>query len=159
MRDDVKDDITDESFSMRTGGGRDVTLTLPDGRRTTFSYTMVQGSCSELQGSCYNAVWVAEPGITASLTTLSPSSGTDEGDNTLLTVMGLAPYWHSDGMVPAVENHDFAGFILKLEDGTQYRLDRENLGLHDIETEPGSYITVHAYGKLYVSSITLPDGS
>ena len=33
-------DLFDETFSMRLGGGRNVTLTLPDGRRTTFVFSL-----------------------------------------------------------------------------------------------------------------------
>jgi hypothetical protein len=43
QRQEVLDFITDEPFSLRTGGGRNVTLTLPDGRRTTFAFRLVPG--------------------------------------------------------------------------------------------------------------------
>jgi hypothetical protein len=46
-------------FNERTGGGRDVTLTLPNGQRTTF-YFYVDGTGQ--------AKWKSAPGVTATLT-------------------------------------------------------------------------------------------
>jgi RHS repeat-associated protein len=161
------DPFSHETFSMRIGGGRDVTLTLPDGRRTTFTYTMVPFNFGDYQ--CWNAVWKAEPGVTATLTTLNASTTqvinhervTDLGDNTMMSLPTsvLDPYWQSDGMGTPVENHDFSGFLLTLQDGTQYRIEREDLGYHDVEDEPGHFISVQAYGAPRLTSITLPDGS
>ncbi len=41
-------------FSLRTGGGRDVTLTLPDGRRTTFYFTLVSSVFGDGSGWAYS---------------------------------------------------------------------------------------------------------
>ncbi|PWU19986.1 MAG: hypothetical protein C5B50_05060 [Verrucomicrobia bacterium] len=49
--------------------GRDVTLTLPDGRRTTFTFSYQQGGLSE-----YQAQWSAAPGVTATLYPLDNAS-------------------------------------------------------------------------------------
>ncbi len=50
--------------SIRTGGGRDVTLTLPNGRRTTFVYSPVARPLFDV------AQWVAPPDVHATLTSL-----------------------------------------------------------------------------------------
>jgi len=62
------DDEEDENglpkvVSFRTGGNRDVTLTLPDGRRTTFAFTPKFRS----QDCQADATWVAPPGVTETL--------------------------------------------------------------------------------------------
>ena len=47
-------DENGDPFNLRTGGGRDVTLTLPDGRRTTFTYSLQPAGNFRL-----SAVWTA----------------------------------------------------------------------------------------------------
>ena len=48
-------DLFEDKFSLRTGGGRDVTVDLPDsGRRVTFTYSLVPGGLFKLR-----AIWTA----------------------------------------------------------------------------------------------------
>src|SRR6266700_1174202 len=56
-------------FSLRTGGSRDVTLTLPDGRRTTFTYSLVPSQCNsgDEVDFCATPMWTAPPGVNAQL--------------------------------------------------------------------------------------------
>ena len=59
------DDPLGEQFSMRVGGGRNVTLTLPGGRRTTFVFSLQPGQ-SDTPGQpcfCYWAKWRPAPGV------------------------------------------------------------------------------------------------
>src|SRR5262249_10994121 len=57
------------TINMRLGGPRDVTLTLPDGRRTTFYYAPEQGQCNDGDPAnfCLLAKWQAPYGINATL--------------------------------------------------------------------------------------------
>src|SRR5437667_5069950 len=48
-------------FSLRTGGGRNVALTLPSGQRTTFVFKPVNHS------DYFSAEWQSAPGVTATL--------------------------------------------------------------------------------------------
>jgi hypothetical protein len=55
-------------FSLRVGGERNVTLTLPDGRRTTFYYYPQPTSCDSSEFNfCASPRWVAGPGVFATL--------------------------------------------------------------------------------------------
>jgi RHS repeat-associated protein len=120
-------------FSERTGGGRDVTLTLPNGQRTTFTFYF-----GGQQNYGFPAQWQAAPGVTAQLTA--------QGNNVLTAVNELGggnPYWEADSDVP-MDNFDFPGFILTTLDGTQYIINRQDLHEHGVAD--GDY-TVHAYGK------------
>ena len=64
-------------FSVRTGGGRDVTLTLPDGLRATFLFTPAF-RVIDLVTRAY-AEWKSPPGVTAVLTMipLNPSGANE----------------------------------------------------------------------------------
>ncbi len=142
-------DLDGKSFSLRTGGGRDVTLTLPDGRRVTFAFTLAVG------GSGYTAVWKAPAGVHA---TLTPTV------NNQLTVLPclfqpcFPPYWEAAGPMTSWENYDFPGFILTTQDGTQYVINRENLGRHFFDSGYDNHFSVDAWGKPVLSKIILPSG-
>ena len=59
-------------FSLRVGGERNVTLTLPDGRRTTFYYYLQAASCDTSEFKfCAQPRWAAGPGVFASLKTVN----------------------------------------------------------------------------------------
>ena len=145
-RQDVAD-LDDETFSQRSGGSWDVTLTLPNGQRTTFYFNLSPG----LYGA-YTAQWLPAPGITATLN-LPPGV-----PNTLETLVGSVVnnqslfYWDASPGTP-MDNYDFPGFILTTQDGTQYTVSRQNLGEHFID-DGGEGYYVHAYGDCYLSKIT-----
>jgi RHS repeat-associated protein len=143
---EIRQNVTDDegaTVSVRTGGGRDVTLTLPNGERTTFYFTLRNGI-----GYQY-AEWIAPPGVYA---TLEPI-----GDNRL-SVIGVVSWQAGDYHTP-YDNFDFQGFILTTTtDGTTYRLDAKPLDEHWFgagDFSDGVY--VKAYGKLKLTSITRPD--
>ncbi|MBQ6471378.1 MAG: RHS repeat protein, partial [Victivallales bacterium] len=142
------EDVDGELFSMRTGGGRDITLTLPDGRRTTFRYALQQGGGFSF---CYYARWQAPAGVNA---TLAPSCS-----NKLMTLPGLEAYWEATGPATPWEYFDFPAFILTTADGSRYVLGRENLGSHELLEggEEGAFIP--AYGPLQLSRIEQPSGN
>lgn len=138
-------DLFGERFSLRTGGGRDITLTMPDsGQRVTFKYSLNPGGLFRLR-----AAWTPPPGVNASLV---PTVSANQ-----IALWGLR-YWEAAPMETGLEGFDFPAFILTLGDGTQYRVEREYLGSHFIASDSaiGSY--VDAYGKPYLRRITKPDG-
>ena len=134
-------DLDGESFSLRTGGGRDVTLTLPDGRRVTFAFRLAFLA----SGNGCNAYWDPPPGVHA---TLVPTV------NNRLTILPclsqpcFPPYWEAAGPQTSWENYDFPSFILTTQDGTQYVITRENLGEHFfLSGYDNDYYIQAAYGK------------
>lgn len=147
-------DVFGDALSIRQGGSRDVCVTLPDGRRTTFVYELVPGGGTSF---CYYAQWRAPDAVAA---TLAPTVS-----NKLMTLPGLAPYWEAAGMATPWENYDFPGFVLSCQDGSKYLLEREFLG--DAELLVGgtdgldggvSYAHVAAYGPARLREITTRDG-
>jgi RHS repeat-associated protein len=160
--DDSSADGADVVFSLRTGGGRNVSLTLPDGRRTTFQFGYASES-ADLNGVA--GVWTAPPGIYASLTTLQPNTNSQIGDNSLVFLSGLAPYWNGGGPSEPMDAHDFPGFVLTTQDGTAYTLMRDPPGTtastYNFEDAAGQfgaagldyYITPHS-GQPKVVQIT-----
>ncbi|OGV70697.1 MAG: hypothetical protein A3K18_24040 [Lentisphaerae bacterium RIFOXYA12_64_32] len=129
-------DVDGEAFSMRTGGGRDLTLDLPDGRRTTFTFGLERATYG------YRAKWTPAPGVYA---TLVPTCS-----DYLTTLPFLAPYWDAAGMDTPWENFDFPGFILTMKDGTRYEIGREDIGGHFLDD--GAF--VQAWGRPVLKSIT-----
>jgi YD repeat-containing protein len=117
-------------FSLRTGGGRDVTLTLPDGRRTTFYFTLVSSVFGDGSGWAYDAKWIAPPGVTATLTTENPTTPAGGyGDNTLFVPWtSLKPFWRAAGGFPPMDAYDFPTLVLSNRDGTKYVITREAQG-------------------------------
>jgi YD repeat-containing protein len=125
---DGADDPYDNSalnFSLRTSGGRNVTLTLPDGRRTTFLFNLVNTADSEDLPGCLDAHWTAAPGVHATLSTPNPTTSDGPGDNTLICLPGLPPVWSAGYASTPMEAYDFPTLILTLQDGTKFRIDRD----------------------------------
>jgi RHS repeat-associated protein/uncharacterized delta-60 repeat protein len=137
------------TFSMRVGGGRNVTLTLPDGHRTTFTFSLVPTPPEDGTPSfSYTAKWTAPPGVHATLGTM---------DYNLLQYIprqtAIPPYWEAAGPGTPIESFDFRGFILTNSDGTEYWITRENLGNHDLDPNGSIVQYVQAWGKPRVSTI------
>ena len=146
--DQTRQNVTDgdgQQFSECIDGGQDVTLTLPNGQRTTFYYYLDPNSLVTAQ-----PMWRPAPGVTATLTA--------QGSATFYDFSGLdasyLPFWSSgdDENVPD-NNMDFLGYILKTQDGTVYYINRQDLGLHFINNGADDGIYVHAYGSAYLSEI------
>jgi RHS repeat-associated protein len=113
---DTEGDGLPNVVSMRTGGSWDVTLTLPDGRRTTFAFGYDPGLI-------YHAKWTAPAGVTAKLEAIN-----EEDTEIDLGVSGLSvPVWKgsdlSTGYAP-FESQDFPGWVLTTADGTKYKITR-----------------------------------
>jgi len=147
-------DMDEEDFSLRNGGGWDVTLTLPNGQVTTFAFNLVAG----VNGT-YAAEWDAAPGVTAKLGLLPGAN------NHLETLIGSVVgnpalfYWDAAGPSTPMNVYDFPGFVLTNLDGTRYILMRDNLGEHFIDdgTVEGTY--VQAYGDLHLTQIVDRNGN
>jgi RHS repeat-associated protein len=135
--------------SVRTGGGWDVTLTLPDGRRTTFAF-----GYDGVWPTLY-AKWTAPPDVHATLEMIGDKEIVFGGD-------GLAtPIWadsdFATGKAP-FDNHDIQGWLLTTQDGTVYHIER---GLADdfvYTEEPGVYVNARAYGPPKLTSIVQKSG-
>jgi RHS repeat-associated protein len=126
-------------FNLRTGGGRDVTLTLPDGRRTTFYFTLVPSTFHDDSGWAYDAKWIAPPGVTYTLTTPNPTTLLGFGDNTLLVPLPpMKPFWKmARGLTPPpMDAYDFPTLVLSNRDGTRYEITRDT---------PGSTLPTYIY--------------
>lgn len=148
----------DESvwFSRRSGGGLDVSLTLPNGRRVTFPFrldpSLIDQSLNHL------AVWDSPLGVAAQLfpereervVTLPALPGSDP----------LPPYW-SRNFQTSMEKYDISGFRLSMPDGTIYHIGREPdpVVYHFYEDGvSGADIYVEPYGKPQVTQVDLPTG-
>ena len=101
--------------NIRTGGGWDVTLTLPDGRRTTFAFipTLSPSACKAY------AQWTAPPDVHA---TLKPLGAFED----VINMRGplSQAYWQRRQHFAHLHNHDIPGWVLETQDGTQYKIDR-----------------------------------
>lgn len=147
QRTESEDLMDGTPFSLRTGGGWDVTLDMPDtGRRVTFTFSLAGGNLFRSSG-----VWTAPPGVNASLVSTCSSTLIDLGN-------GLPPYWQAAGIDTDWQAFDFPGFVLTTANGAAYLISRQDEGEHYYsgDTAYGSY--VHAYSTLYLSRITLPSG-
>jgi len=148
-------DVSGARFSVRSGGSRDVTVTLADGRRVTFAFALEEGGAWSF---CYYAVWRGPAGVSA---TLTPTV-----DERLMAMPGLEPYWAAAGPQTPWENYDFPGFILTDQDGVQYELTREHLGEADVLGDgrdglglsAGEYASIAVYGDLRLTGMRFPNG-
>ena len=148
-------DADGEPFSERTGGSWDVTLTLPNGQITTFYFNLSPvGGDGTLQ-----AQWLPAPGVTASLEA-QPNGYTYTMETIFDSIAGNSglDYWDGTEQGMPIAAFDFRGFILKTQDGTQYYINREDLGEHFMERGEDGY-TVHAWGNLYLSQIVEPSNT
>ncbi len=145
QRAETQELFDETTFSLRTGGGRDVTLDLPDtGQRVTFTYSLANAGWFKAR-----ATWTPPAGVKATLEPL--------GSGIMIQLFNLPPFWQDGGLEVDRENFDFPGFILTLRDGTQYLINREDLGDHWLAGEgTGSY--AHCYGKAYLTRITTAGG-
>src|SRR5262249_30604185 len=126
------DDPFGEQFSLRVGGGRNVTLTLPNGRRTTFLFALEPGQSDtpDQPCFCYRAKWIPVSGTYASLAPID--------NNTLQFIpwqTEIQPYWTAAGPETPLENFDFRGFVLTNGDGTEYHITRDDGGEYDLEPQ------------------------
>ena len=143
---------------------RNVTLTLPNGRRTTFMFYLKYHGFNSNNATLpyYTAEYASMPGVAATLRTLDREVCQIDLIRKDITWMGVTG--HSNQLVandPAM--YDFSGFVLTTEDGTQYIFERQRIsdyegglysyGRHDVT----SYWT-KIYGKPCLSRIVLSTG-
>jgi len=140
--------------SIRTGGGWDVTLTLPNGKQAIFAFSMAPGFYSG------TATWTPPAWVHATLTPLDPSSAT-------INFLTSPPYWEDpnnpnvEGVNAPIENQDFPGWILTTQpDGTQYYITRgsPNGVTYADPNNPGSYIYARVYGPPMLTQIVQRSG-
>jgi RHS repeat-associated protein len=156
-RQDTVELDSSERFSLRVGGGRDVTLTLPDGRRTTFQFYF--GAATTCTGDpqdpswCYPALWQAPPGVNYTLTTLSHG-----GQIMTNYYNSLTGYWNNE-QGTGFENYDFAGYALIAQDGTRYIIPRVDEDEHFFDSGYDDNYFAHTYGAASLTRIIEPDGN
>lgn len=102
------------SVMARAGGGRDVTVTLPDGRRTTFYFTLLPGGPFGKQ-----AAWQAEPGVRYSLGVVGDST-----EGAIITLPGIPPYWYHGTVEEGFDDYDLPGYVLSSDEGAQYYITK-----------------------------------
>jgi RHS repeat-associated protein len=135
------------TVSIRTGGGWDVTLTLPDGRRTTFAFTPQ----TDLLNDKAYAQWTPPPYVHATLTSLDAYPD--------IFLVPQPAVWQAGGDDSTFDNHDISGWVLQTLDDTRYYITRGpvNNVLWD-STGAGNYINVQTYGPPVLRSIVQHSG-
>jgi RHS repeat-associated protein len=135
---------------IRTGGGLDVTLTLPDGRRTTFAFNP---RLDPSNGKAY-AQWTGPTDVQAVLTNF----------NSAETELDYFPslHWASGDLsygLPAFGCQDVPAWVLQTQDGTQYYITRgaPNNVIYDTSGN-GSFVNVRAYGPPALTKIVQRTG-
>lgn len=145
----ANDIISDEEFSLRVGGWRDVTLTLPGGRRATFAFSWEPTQCGSGQwGSyCLEPKFISPPGM--------------PGVN--LRVMGdhifnaLTGRWQKDAQM-SPEWYEFPGYILTLEDGTEFHIQRDKVDDFFVDGGTVGDLSATPYGPPYLAKIVQRSG-
>ena len=136
-------------INLRIGGNRNITLTLPNGRRTTFTFGIRQGPL------WLYAEYRAARGVQETLTPigenrLNASIGSLAGEELL--------FWQAGGFQMPFEYFDFPGFVLETTDGTKYFLTREDQDPQGLGTFLDDGTFVHPYGPPKLTGILYRDG-
>jgi RHS repeat-associated protein len=140
-------------FSMRTGGSRDLTLTLPNGTRTTFYYYETLGGLGYAEPHYY-----APPEAHAKL---EPRDANGNPIPTHLDLIGGYYVWTvPGGSSTYYDNFDFPAYLLTLNDGTKYFIKRGYQGtFKSIGTHTYEYFINQVYNdQAGVAWIKLPSG-
>jgi len=144
--------------SIRFGGDfdRDVTLTLPDGRRVTFISTLSE-PYSISGGQAWDVLYLSPEGGDDTLTTLK--------NDRVIWGMGLGYFWDDSGadyrpwasyITVDLSLHDISEWILKTADGTQYYIKRTSETKMIGDSDTG--YEFQCCGKPYLHSIETPSG-
>ena len=154
QRDVWIDPETEDPFEVRVGGRRDLTVTLPGGARTTFRHQLTPGPTDGgIPCFCYEANWVAPPGVSATLTAM--------GNRELRFIpfqQEMPPFWTDAGPGTPWENYDFRGWNLTNTDGSVMEIGRPWVGSVPLETASVLPRSVEVYGAPTLRSIKLPSG-
>ncbi len=153
-------DGTQWMVRMSSNYGRDVILTMPDGQRVTFQFTLNKVSCEYGSVSCYEAKYISSPGINATLEALD-----DNGDLAIMSLSARSSLlWAGQengqgGINLDAAYYDFAKFRLTTEDGTQYEFERDDYGRYgDFRDEFDNTCYARPRGKPYLSKIITTSG-
>jgi RHS repeat-associated protein len=135
---------------------RNVTLTLPDGTRATFIYSLKYHPANYSGGEMnyWTAEYISPLGVSATLKT----------DPYPQKVNALG-FWNNilgtTGAAANGDNYDFPGFVLTTEDGTKYRFEREQYE-YDMYLAPSDYggypFWAQPYGEPKLTEIATPSG-
>ena len=146
IRDDTARDITtDRRFSLRVGGPRDVTITLPTGQRVTFLHNWGPGDCSF--GLCVGPEFIGPPGMNVTLEAI--------GNHRYAPFVGR---WVNDAN-SAFEWYEYPGYVLTMQDGTRYIIERKKIGEFQVFSGTAGDFSATPYGPPYLSRIEQPDGN
>ncbi|MGN0877911.1 MAG: RHS repeat-associated core domain-containing protein, partial [Oligosphaeraceae bacterium] len=139
--------IDGERVSLRCGGARDVTLTLPDGKRVTFAFELRPAGN---WGYSYAAVWTPPASCRWTLKAL--------GNSQVTALPGLDPYWQATNPGTPLDMYDFPGYLLTGPDGSEYTFERERLGDYDATQEDGGSVSLTCYGIPRLTQVAFADG-
>jgi RHS repeat-associated protein len=103
-------------FKLRNGGGRDVTLTLPDGRRTTFTFVIGSHTSPE-DPFTHKVFYNGQPGVHY---TLTPNGS---GSVILMRDPELN-HWSTGTLDEGLDNFEVRGYTLTSKEGIKYIVDR-----------------------------------
>jgi YD repeat-containing protein len=144
-----------QTVSVRTGGGWDVSLTLPNGQQATFAFSTTSGPNYD----SLSAQWTAPPWVHATLTPLDQTGTPDVNADTINFVYS-PPIWGNsgapEGSSAPLEYQDLPGWVLTtLPDNTQYYITRGNPNniTYADANYPGSFISATVYGPPQLTSI------
>ncbi len=154
-------------WTCRMGGDfdRDVTLTLPDGRRVVFAYTLLP--CSGPGTNNWKVVYQAPDGVNDVLETSITCKLCYGGG-----MYGVGYFWAIGNKynIPLISNaplnlgiQDFPGYKLTLQDGTVYNFERKDYGSHFVQgydnaLKEEDLFEYQAYGKPFLASIEMTSG-
>lgn len=139
--------VNGERVSLRCGGSRDVTLTLPDGKRVTFAFELRQAGN---WGFSYAAVWTPPDSCRWTLRAL--------GNSQVTALPGMDPYWQATNPGTPLDMYDFPGYLLTGPDGSEYTFERERLGDYDATQEDGGSVSLTCYGAPRLTQVAFADG-
>lgn len=145
--------------SIRIGGDfdRDVTLTLPDGRRVTF-ISYMDGYFRGLKGEWYLRYQSPE-GVDARLRPLE--------NERLIYLFGTGYYWTDDvsgtdfapiGIAADLSLHDISGWVLRTGDGTEYTINRPSTPKGMDDDFFGLFWQFRSCGEPYLEKIVTTSG-
>ncbi len=143
------------TYSVRNGGGYDVTLTLPNGQPATFAFSLGGGPDYDSE----SAQWTAPPWVHATLQPLDANGRINQYADSIYFIYD-PPTWGNAGNLEGVsaplENQDLPGWILTTQpDGTEYFITRgspTNIAYPDANN-PGSSISATVYGSPTLTKI------
>jgi len=134
-------------FDLREDEARNVTLTMPDSRRVTFYFDLVNCGYFFVY-VCAN--WQAEPGVFATLTMEASSN------RVLFDSLNGVLVWFEDDPSVSYDCYQVPGYRLTLKDGTRYFLEKSVLGFFD---EMCGGVFVPTLGDAVLESVTDRNGN